>query len=500
MKRQDRPDHELPSFARYLNKVFDFRAIAATLTDSRGAPEISPSAVFLAVFHGFAFRLPSFQQLEAELTQPALQQWIGAGRAFSDDVLRYSLSGFHLEGMEQMLVHVNRTLKRNKAIDEGRVQGRIVAALDGIEVLSSYSRCCDSCLQRRVSVRKDGVKTEQVQYYHRAVGCQIVSSPSKPFLAIEWLQPGEGEDTAALRLLHRLPDLYGSRFFDILLLDALYAQAPVLKLADRIGWDLVISLKQNQRELYQSAVRLFASRPADSSGTERHDGRQYQFQLWDSEGFPFTADHPQPVRVVRSEEKLTQNHYRRGKLQSETTEHEWLWITTLDSQTFPATLVRRLGHDRWKLENNGWNDLTQNWAFKHGFLHACRHRPQTAPQQGERASAVAEGVKGEGHVQTSSEQGEPTPAKVEGVEDEGRPPTTSDQCERTPVANRGLAAVSFILLLAFTLCSAFIHCHSKLFRRYAMSAIEVARQLRLSVSKLPSNIRAPDAPAAPPLG
>jgi len=28
--------------------------------------------------------------------------------------------------------------------------------------------------------------------------------------------------------------------------------------------------------------------------------------------------------------------------------------------------VRRLGHDRWKLENNGWNDLTQNWGLKHG--------------------------------------------------------------------------------------------------------------------------------------
>ena len=331
------------------------------------------------------------------------------------------------------------------------MQGRIVAALDGIEVLSSYSRCCDSCLQRRVWVRKDGVKVEQTQYYHRAVGCQIVSSPAKPFLAFEWLPPGEGEDTAALRLLGKLPDLYGSRFFDILLLDALYAQAPVLKLAERNGWDVVISLKQNHRELYQSAVRLFASRPADGSGTERHDGKDYQFQLWDSEGLPFSADHPQPVRVVRSEEKLTQNHYRRGKLQPETTEHEWLWITTLDAQTFPAKLVRRLGHDRWKLENNGWNDLTQNWAFKHGFLHACRHRPQTGSEEG----------------------------------------------ERKPVANRGLAAVSLILLLAFTLCSAFIHCHSKLFRRYSMSTLEVARQLRFSVSKLPPNIRAPDAPAAP---
>jgi hypothetical protein len=450
MRRQDRPQHTLPSFARYLNKVFDFRAAAARLEDSRRDPEISPSAVFLAVFHGFAFRLSSFQQLEAELAQPALQQWVGAGRAFRDDVLRYSLSGFHLEGLEDMLVQVNRTLKRNKAFDASRVQGHIVAALDGVEVLSSYSRCCEACLERRVSVRRAGVKTEQVQYYHRAVGCQIVSGPCKPFLGLEWLQPGEGEDTAALRLLHRLPDLYGSRFFDILLLDALYAQAPVLRLAEATGWELVVILKQNQRDLYQSAVRLFAHRPADASGTDRREGKSYEFQIWDTEGLPFSADHPQPVRVVRSEEKLTQNHYRRGEIQPETTEHEWLWITTLNAQAFPGTVVRQLGHARWKQENNGWNDLTQNWAFKHDFLHACRHRPNNS--------------------------------SVDGV--------------RQPVANRGLAAVSLILLLAFNLCSTFLHCHSKLFRRYPMSTVEVARQLRLSVSKLPPNIRAPDSPAA----
>ena len=153
MRRQDGPQHELPSFARYLNKVFDFRDSVAALTDSRHAPEILPASVFLAAFHGFAFRLPSFQQLEAELTQRALQQWIGVERAFHDDVLRYSLSGFDVEKLESMLVHANRTLKRNKALDAGRVQGRIVAALDGIEVLSSYSRCCETCLQRRVFVR-----------------------------------------------------------------------------------------------------------------------------------------------------------------------------------------------------------------------------------------------------------------------------------------------------------------------------------------------------------
>jgi hypothetical protein len=300
-------------------------------------------------------------------------------------------------------------------LEEGRAQGRIVAALDGVEVLSSYSRCCDSCLERRVSSRQGGVIVERVQYYHRAVGCQIISSPVKSFLALEWLQPGEGEDTAAWRLLRSIPDLYGSRFFDILLLDALYAQAPVLQLAEQIGWDLIISLKQNQRDLYQSAIRLFASRPADSTYTEKQGGKSYQIQLWDTQGLPFSGDYPHPVRVVRSEETLTENHYRRRQLQPETTAHEWLWITTLDPQAFPTNQVRRLGHDRWKLENNGWNDLTRNWAFQHGFLQACRHRPQTCSPDG----------------------------------------------QRQPVPNRGLPAVTLLLLLAFTRCSAFTLRHSK---------------------------------------
>jgi hypothetical protein len=452
MRRQERAAHELPSFARYLNKVFDFRTAAAGLTDARVAPEIPPSAVFLAAFHGFVFRLPSFQQLEAELSQPALQRWIGAERAFRDDVLRYSLCGFSVEGLEAMLVQVNRTLKRNKVFEAGRVQGRIVAALDGIEILSSYSRCCDACLERRVKVRKAGVKVEQVQYYHRAVGCQIVSSPVKSFVAIEWLQPKEGEETAALRLLRRLPALYGSRLFDILLMDALYAQTAVLDVAQQIGWDVVISLKQNQPDLYRSAIRLFAQREADASCTEQHGGKSYQVQLWDTEGLPFSGEDPRLVRVVRSEETLTETHYRQGQKKAEKSSHEWLWITTLDPRTFSAIQVRRLGHDRWKLENNGWNDLTQHWAFKHGFLHACKHRPHTAADNG----------------------------------------------EHQPVPNQGLAVVTLILLLAFTLCAAFNHCHSKLVRRYHLTTLEVARQLRCSVSKLPPRIRAPDCPAPEP--
>ena len=91
----------------------------------------------------------------------------------------------------------------------------------------------------------------------------MIHSPVKPFLALEWLRPGEGEDTAALRLLSRLPRLYGSRFFDILLLDALYAQSPVSRSAcSRPAGTRSSASKQDSRDLYQSAVGLFRASPA----------------------------------------------------------------------------------------------------------------------------------------------------------------------------------------------------------------------------------------------
>ncbi len=102
MRRQDRPQHELPSFARYLNKVFAFRS--ASDSRSRGFSRRLPRL----------FRCSSFQELESELATPVFQRWIGADRSFGDDVLRYSLCGFDLANLETMLVQVNRTLKRNK--------------------------------------------------------------------------------------------------------------------------------------------------------------------------------------------------------------------------------------------------------------------------------------------------------------------------------------------------------------------------------------------------
>ena len=47
-------------------------------------------------------------------SRPTCKHWIGSERGFGDDVLRYSLCGFDVTGLEHMLIQVNRTLKRGK--------------------------------------------------------------------------------------------------------------------------------------------------------------------------------------------------------------------------------------------------------------------------------------------------------------------------------------------------------------------------------------------------
>jgi len=179
-------------------------------------------------------------------------------------------------------------------------------------------------------------------------------------------------------------------------------------------------------------------RPADQDLCDQIGGQTYQCQIWDTQRLPLLADDALALRVVHSEEQLTQKHYRGGALQLETTEHEWMWMTTLAAQAFPAQVVRRLGHDRWKQEINGWNDLTQNWALKHGYLRACR------------------------------------------------PHAVTENQERQPVPNCGLAAVALILVLAFVLCAQPSPCVSRSWCGAIISA----------VSRRPANSR-PRCPSSP---
>lgn len=356
---------------RYFHKVYDLSSLVKGMRDFRRWHRVPAQTIFLSVFFLFLLRLPSFNRLEKELQRRPLQRLIppALGPLPSADTLGYALECFDWEPLERALVGVNRQLKRNKVYRSGSLKGWLVAAMDGVELFHSQSRCCGQCLTRQVTKEVAGQKVKVPEYYHRAVVCQLVGVKPQAILGLELWQPEEGEFTVAQRLFSRLIGWYGC-YFQVLVVDALYAKAPFINLVVGAGMHIVVRLKDERLAVLKDAQGLFDHRPADLVYVEA--GGKVKYWVWDEGGFESWAGVAKPLRVVKLvEQKRTR--VRRGKQWKEAVEYREIWLaTSLGPAELSGLEVGKIYHWRWEIENNGFRDLKTNWHLDHAFVHQPR--------------------------------------------------------------------------------------------------------------------------------
>ena len=225
-------------FEAYLDKVFGFSALVRALPEGRQFPQHSWKKVFDAVFLGAAMQIPSLLQIEAECHDGALAKRIGP---ISDDTLGYALQRQSPEPVFALSCEIARRLKRNGVLRSAWSRGWVVGAVDGIEICSSFARCCDACMEREVQHKVNGEMKTDIQYYHRIVAVALVSTPFPIPLGLRFQKDGEGEVSCALALLQDLVGQLGRRFLDVLVGDALYLQAPFVQAVEGLGLDWAIT-------------------------------------------------------------------------------------------------------------------------------------------------------------------------------------------------------------------------------------------------------------------
>ena len=349
----------LRRFLKYLDKIFEFDEKVEALCDRRVDPQIPAPTVFRSVFLMLVLRLGSLNRLEEELRRGGSWRKILRGRPPSADAIGYSLCRFSLDEVRTLLAEHHRQSWRKKAIKSRRGDRRRVVAIDGHELGSSEARCCDQCLIRNVQ-KKDRTVT---QYYHRVVVAQWVGVTPPGILDVERVRPGEGEVVAARRLLARIVEAYG-RLFDVVSADAIYLEAPFLKEVLAAGKHFVVVLKQENRELYQDAHELRGLR-----APQILPGAGKSSRIWDLEDLRSFTTLGCPVRVVWAEEKKALTRIIAGKKQPIVEESTWVWVTDLSSKEAAAECIQAWGHDRWDLENRGFNELGQHWEMNHSYVH-----------------------------------------------------------------------------------------------------------------------------------
>ena len=344
-------------FCAYVDKVFPFREPLQQLTDSRLQPIIPTSAVFLTAFMMFATHRPSLHALEPDLRLPSRFRGLVGRRVPSVDTVGRVYAGLASDPLRDWLAAVAHLLKRNKALPSP--SGWYFAAFDGHELFASRKRCCSECETRTVKLKD----REVTEYYHRIVACHLIGHELAVPLDAELVRHGEGEETAAKRLMERVCARYG-RLFDVVCGDALYLDAPFLRLCRKLHKHAIVVIKGDQRLLLQDAAQLFSQRPPEQWTWPRRT-----VQYWDEEGFTSCEGFDEPLRVLRSVEAKQLRERVAGQWSEKEVNSEWYWASTLSKNQLPSRIVWEAGHNRWDIENDCFNTLSTHWALDHCFKH-----------------------------------------------------------------------------------------------------------------------------------
>lgn len=260
------------------------------------------------------------------------------------------------EKIRERIGHVYSRQKRNKALGGGP-QGFNFLVLDGHEQSCSYLRECEGCCVREVG--KDEEKKQQS--YHRYVAAMLVCGQRKFLVDVELQQPGEDEVACATRLLERVLHKY-PRAFDVVIGDGLYARGNFFNFILSHGKQVIAVLKDERRDLLKDAMGVFKT----LKPTVKMDGKISR-QLWDVEDFQSWDGFGSAVRVVRSVETEQVCRQKTGKIETQVS--QWIWATTLSKSLATTETIVALGHGRWAIENEGFNELVNLWNADHLYKH-----------------------------------------------------------------------------------------------------------------------------------
>lgn len=345
---------------RYGQSLIDLRGKMEALRDSRKAPRITAATVGRTILIMLVTRLCSFNGVAQTRRSRFWNGFLSGEDLPSADTLGRVCPLMEPAQIRQMQHDLYARLKRGKAI-EPPPHGLMEAVVDGHESHATRKRCCDGCLKRTLK-HKDG--TEHVEYYHRNVTLTLVAKPFCFLLDAEPIKAGEDEVAAACRLLDRAVRDY-PRAFDVVAGDALYARSDFFNHVKSLGKDVLAVLKDERRDLLEDAKALWEQTPPQR---RQWNGRQVQW--WDLEGFTTWPQCRHPIRVARSRE--TWEVRRQLTKEKEQQVSDWTWVTTLPQTRASTGAVVRIGHDRWKIENEGFNEMVTRWKGDHVYRHQAQ--------------------------------------------------------------------------------------------------------------------------------
>jgi hypothetical protein len=366
---------KLEQFLKYSIEVYGLPGILGSFGDTRRDPIYSTLEVVGALFLAALLRRPSINATEGDLKKADFQKLIGrepepCEKAFSAEVISNVLDKLDLDGPRNGIEDIIWQAERNKAFREGSYGTLRCVAIDGWEPFCSYDRHCSHCLTREVSVKNQstGEIEKRTQYYHRCVVAMLTGPVLDVVLDLEPVLNAEarrdlgedahheGELTAAHRLIGRLHATYGT-FIDALILDALYANGPVMTRLDKCGYGGFIVLKKDDNEPLKEALALWQGQPPCEQFYD--DEKKEHIAFWDTDDINTLETYKGKVRVIRA--VITKKNGTRKT---------WCFaVVGKRARTIGRRTALKIIRSRWHLENTGFCQWVKHWNLGRVYRH-----------------------------------------------------------------------------------------------------------------------------------
>ena len=244
-------------------------------------------------------------------------------------------------------------------------EGAYLISVDGTEYYSSKQVHCDQCLERK---KRNGDE-DDVTYYHQTLGAVIVHPDKKQVLPLapEAIVKQDGDNkndcerNAATRLLEQVRRENPNKKF-IVVEDALYSNAPHIRLLKRLRMSYIIGAKPADHEfLFEEVRKAFEEDHMSIVSWEDSERPGVTCKIAFCNNLPLNKSN-QDVRVNFLQYSEYDATGKRLK--------HFTWVTDVEITEENAAKFVRAGRSRWKVENETFNTLkNQGYQFEHNFGH-----------------------------------------------------------------------------------------------------------------------------------
>jgi len=353
------------SLYRYCNRVYRLNQKISEIKDGRTNPTIKLPVILLTVIISLMSGLHSFNAMEEAIKDGDFDKFFFKTCLPGADTIKYALKATGLKGLRKFAAFIVQKARYNKSLKINTIDGLKVVAIDGTDVFTMKSEKLGKNAHKYEHTDDDG-EIKSIDYREKAIVASYVGKGFSPILKINRIPKGEGETTAARKLVNELnEDHY--QYCDVIVVDSLYVKAPFINTVLRNNKDVIVRVKQKNNLLIKDAEGLFKNRKPDHihknvspQDKDKKSGIFYDIEIWEDENFEW-SDVDKPLRVLKVKERKKKVNAA-GEIVEEETQICY-FATTMEKSQLKAFTVWKIAHRRWDEENGVFHWIKTYWNF-----------------------------------------------------------------------------------------------------------------------------------------